>query len=283
LENQNSQGQNMLNRRNIVAGMGAVVAAPHIPAWAQSGWSSPVIDMHFHMRPDPAANIAHQVGAGVTAANLLVRGDAAPQVAALQAQKPAMFPCWMASSDVTRPEAEQILTQAVKAGARGIGELKYHVDADGPEMRRMYDLCAELDVPVLIHFQEVGQASAAGTYNPGIKHFAPVIRQYHRTKFILHADAFWANVSADYDEKDPYPTGPVGVGPDQLVKHFGRGGRRQQGQRLARHALAADARRHAIGILRRAAALAVLAIAVAAEMQPVLVALQEVAGEGRIA
>ncbi|MDB5734438.1 MAG: putative metal-dependent hydrolase of the TIM-barrel fold protein [Alphaproteobacteria bacterium] len=220
--NQNNRGRHMLNRRNIVAGLGAVAAASQVPAWAQSGWSSPVIDMHFHMRADPAANIAHQVGAGVTAANLLVRGDAAAQVAALQAQNAAMFPCWMASSDVTRPEAEQILTQAVKAGARGIGELKYHVAADGPEMRRMYDLCAELDVPVLIHFQEVGQASAAGTYNAGIKHFAPVIRQYHKTKFILHADAFWANVSADYDEKDPYPTGPVVAGgvSDKILSDF---------------------------------------------------------------
>jgi predicted TIM-barrel fold metal-dependent hydrolase len=216
-----------MDRRSLLAGLAASTALPAVaqtpaPASDIPKWSAPVIDMHFHLRKDPALNIAHQVGAGVTAANLLARYDSAPDVAALQAQNAAMFPCWMASADVTKPEAEKQLTDAVKAGAKGIGELKYHVAADGPEMRRMYDLCAELNVPVLIHFQEVGQASAAGTYNAGIKHFAPVIKQYHKTKFILHADAFWANVSADYDEKDPYPTGPVVAGgvSDRILSDF---------------------------------------------------------------
>jgi hypothetical protein len=99
----------------------------------------------------------------------------------------------------------------VKAGAKGIGELKYHVEADGPEMRRIYDLCAELNVPVLIHFQEVSQAAAAGGYNTGIKRFAAVLKAYPKTKFIAHADAFWANISADYREDTAYPSGPVGL------------------------------------------------------------------------
>jgi len=210
-----------MDRRSVLAGLAAATA---LPAFAQDAprWSAPVIDMHFHMRRDPALNIAHQLGAGVTAANLLARYDSQPQVAALQAQRPAMFPCWMASADVTKPEAEAQLTDAVKTGAKGIGELKYHVTADGPQMRRIYDLCAELGVPVLIHFQEVSQAAAGGKYNEGIKRMAPVIRQYHRTKFILHADAFWANVSADYDEKDPYPTGPVVAGgiSDRILSDF---------------------------------------------------------------
>jgi predicted TIM-barrel fold metal-dependent hydrolase len=215
-----------MDRRAVLAGLGAIAA---MPAFAQSGaqteaphWSAPVIDMHFHMRTDPAKNIAHQVGAGVTAANLLIRAGEEDAAKALQARKPAMFPFYMVGYDVTKPDAEQVLTAAVKGGARGIGELKYHVAADGPQMRRMYDLCAELDVPVLIHFQEVSQAAADGTYNAGIKHFAPVIRQYHKTKFILHADAFWANVSADYDDKDAYPTGPVVAGgvSDKILSDF---------------------------------------------------------------
>lgn len=215
-----------MDRRTLLAGLAVSTALPAIAQTTQPSdipdWGAPVIDMHFHIRRDPALNIAHQVGAGVTAANLLARYDSAPDVAALQAQRPAMFPCWMASADVTKPEAEKQLTDAVKAGAKGIGELKYHVAADGPEMRRMYDLCAELNVPVLVHFQEVSQAAAGGTYNEGIKRMAPVIKQYHRTKFILHADAFWANVSADYDEKDPYPTGPVVPGgiSDRLLSDF---------------------------------------------------------------
>ena len=41
-----------------------------------------------------------------------------------QVKPSTMFPCWFAATDVTKPDAQQIMTQAVKAGARGFGELK---------------------------------------------------------------------------------------------------------------------------------------------------------------
>ena len=133
-----------MDRRQLLAGIGAMAATPvfaQAPLQSETPrWSAPVIDMHFHMRRDPAQNIAHQVGAGITAANLLTGANAAPQVAALRAQKPGLFPTWFASANLANPESAAQLTAAVKAGAKGFGELKLHVDADGPEMRRAYDL-----------------------------------------------------------------------------------------------------------------------------------------------
>jgi predicted TIM-barrel fold metal-dependent hydrolase len=180
-----------------------------------------VIDMHFHMRREPGLNIAHQRGAGVTAANLLARGSIA-DVSALQTQNPALFPCWFDSADVTKPEAVSLLTQAAKSGAKGFGELKYPVAADGPEMRRVYDLAGELNMPVLLHFQEIGQPAAPGGYNTGIKRFAAILKAYPRTRFIGHGDAFWANISADYHEQESYPTGPIVPGgvSDKLLADY---------------------------------------------------------------
>ncbi|HEX4635199.1 MAG TPA: hypothetical protein VH189_03395 [Rhizomicrobium sp.] len=214
-----------MDRRTVLASLGAVVAATPLRAQESAQaprWSSPVIDMHFHMRRTPELNIAHQQGAGITAANLLTRGDAASEVAALQARTPKLFPCWFGSTDVTKPDAGQILTQVVKSGAKGFGELKFPVAADGPEMRRVYDLAAELNVPVLIHFQEVGQPAAPGGYNTGIKRFGAILKAYPRTKFIGHADAFWANISADYHEQEAYPTGPIMPGgvTDRLLADY---------------------------------------------------------------
>jgi predicted TIM-barrel fold metal-dependent hydrolase len=209
-----------MDRRTLLAGLAAAAAEPALAQEAPQ-WPSPVIDMHFHMRQTPAANIAHQRGAGIAAASLLARGSAS-DVAALQAQDRAMFPCWFGAADVTKPEAVQLLTQAVKSGAKGFGELKYPVAADGPEMRRIYDLAAELNVPVLIHFQEIGQPAAPGGYNTGIKRFAAILKAYPRTRFIGHADAFWANISADYHEQEAYPTGrvvPGGVS-DKLLSDY---------------------------------------------------------------
>ena len=103
-----------------------------------------------------------------------------------------------------------MLTQAARDGAQGFGELKYHVAADGPELRRIYDLAAELRVPLLIHFQEVDHFPGEGTWSAGYaKTFEGIPKAYPRTTFIGHADAFWANISGDYRNQAAYPTGRI--------------------------------------------------------------------------
>jgi predicted TIM-barrel fold metal-dependent hydrolase len=172
-------------------------------------WGAPVFDVHFHLRPQPANNIAHLDGAGVTKANLLTRGDALDQVKTLQATAPGRF-TWFNSYDVTQSDVEQVLTRAVKNGAQGFGEMKFHVAADSPELRRMYALAADLHVPILIHFQEVDHFPNEGTWSNGFAtRFESILKAYPKTTFIGHADAFWANVGADYHNEAAYPTGPI--------------------------------------------------------------------------
>ena len=201
----------MISRRAFLETVSAAVV---LPAWTgQSAlpdeWGSPVFDLHFHMRPQPAANLAHLDGAGVTKANLLTRGVVTEQLAAIEAAAPKRF-TWFNSADVTKPEAEQILTAGVKAGAQGFGEMKFHVAADGPELRRMYALAGELKVPILVHFQEVDHFENEGTWSTGFaKTFESILKAYPQTTFIGHADAFWANVSADYHNEAAYPSGPI--------------------------------------------------------------------------
>jgi len=175
-------------------------------------WSSPVIDMHFHLRGTPELNLAHQRGAGVTAACLLTPASRTGQALALRAADPAMFPAWFVAADIASPEAEAQLTAGVKAGARGFGEMKSRVAADGPQMRRAYALAADLDVPVLIHFQEITATQPAGDFNTGFKDFARVLQDFPKTRFIAHGNAFWANIGAGYDGVADYPTGPVAPG-----------------------------------------------------------------------
>ena len=189
----------MINRREFLEAVAVAAAAPMFRQQdAAPEWSSPVFDLHFHLRPQPAGNLAHQDGAGVTKANLLTRGAALEQVKAVQAAAPGRF-TWFNSHDVTQPDAEQALTRAVQDGAQGFGEMKFHVAADGPELRRMYALAAELRVPILIHFQEVDHFPNEGTWSTGFaKNFEAVLKSHPRTTFIGHADAFWANISENY-------------------------------------------------------------------------------------
>jgi predicted TIM-barrel fold metal-dependent hydrolase len=174
------------------------------------------------MRQAAAANLAHVDGAGITKANLLTRGAVQDQVKAVDALAPGRF-TWFSAFDVTKPDAEAQLTQAVKDGAQGFGELKFHVAADGPELRRMYALAGDLGVPVLVHFQEVDHFAGEGTWSTGYaKVFESILKAYPKTTFIGHADAFWANVSADYRNQAAYPSGPIARGgiTDRLLSDY---------------------------------------------------------------
>ena len=111
-------------------------------------WGGPVIDTHLHLREGLDGNYQHLQGCGVTHAVLRARDTSGEQVRAIQAKYPKLF-VWTASTDITRPEAEAALTKAIKEGAIGLRELKSHVAADGPELRRMYALAADLNVTVV--------------------------------------------------------------------------------------------------------------------------------------
>jgi uncharacterized protein len=204
-----------MNRREFLETLTAAAVVPAIGRQAApaSEWGAPVFDLHFHARQQPAANIAHLDGAGVTKANLLTRGagldQVKEQVKAIQEAAPGRF-TWFNSYDVAKPDAEPVLTAAIKAGAQGFGEMKFHVAADGPELRRMYALAADLGVPILIHFQEVDHFENEGSWSTGFaRTFESILKAYPKTTFIGHADAFWANVSADYHNESAYPAGPI--------------------------------------------------------------------------
>jgi predicted TIM-barrel fold metal-dependent hydrolase len=176
---------------------------------APPDWGGPVLDTHLHLRNGVDANYLHMQGCGVTHAILRARDAAAEQVKAIQAKHPGRF-LWTASVDAASPEAEARLTRAVKeGGALGFGEIKSHVEADGPELRRLYALAAELGVSIMVHFQEVPHYEGEGVFATGFKRFEAMLKAYPRTRFIGHADAFWANVSADYRNEIDYPSGPI--------------------------------------------------------------------------
>ena len=67
----------------------------------------------------------------------------------------------------------------------------------------------ELGLPVLVHFQEVEHFPGEGLWGTGFKRFEAMLRKYPKTRFIGHADAFWANVDAKYANEAAYPTGPI--------------------------------------------------------------------------
>jgi predicted TIM-barrel fold metal-dependent hydrolase len=193
----------------------AIAGAASAQLFAQTGggeWGGPVVDCHHHARRTLEANTAHLDGAGISNAMLLARAGYAEQFATLSAKYPGRYLGWFASVDLKNPDASNILEQNIKQGAIGFGELKGHVEAAGPELRKLYALAGELGVPILVHFQEVPHTPTEGTFATGFKNFEAMLKAYPKTTFIGHADAFWANISADYANQDAYPSGKVARG-----------------------------------------------------------------------
>ena len=200
-----------LTRRGFAGAIaGAISSATSVYGQSSEPWAGEsVIDCHHHMRSTPEASIAHLDGCRISNALFLARDAAADRIRAIQQQYPGRFSGWFTGTDITKPGAVEILTSAVKNGASGFGELKFHVEAAGPEFRRIYALAGELNVPILIHFQEVPHTPTEGVFATGFRNFEAMLKAYPRTKFIGHADAFWANISADYANEDAYPTGKI--------------------------------------------------------------------------
>ena len=202
-----------INRRQFLESALAIGPAARLygQGAASFEWGGPVLDVHLHLRSTMDGNVKHIEGSGVTKAVLLTNVNAQDRAKEVVAAYPDRFVRFV-SIDVTQPAAVERLRDAIRDGAIGLGEIKSQVEAAGPEMRRLYALAAELDVPITIHFQEVNQPSSPGTYNRGLKKFDAVLNAFPKTKFIGHADAFWANVSADYAEDTAYPTGRIKPG-----------------------------------------------------------------------
>ncbi len=172
--------------------------------------------------------LAHQEAHGVTQSVILpIDGTATPAErfpAAEALDEAAQYPDRLIPFfhvDPRRPRALELMRRAHRLGARGFGEHKVRLPVDAPESLAIYRLCADLGWPVLLHF-------VYGNYNYNFDAFERVLREHPETTFIGHAQAFWANVSADApnDPQAPgfsaYPKGPVVPGgkTDRWLEEF---------------------------------------------------------------
>jgi predicted TIM-barrel fold metal-dependent hydrolase len=150
-------------------------------------------------------------GCGVTNAVLLTRAGDEDQAKKEMAKRPGVF-VRSVSADPGQPGTDEVIRKAIQEGAVSVGELKYHLALDSPEMRRIYDICAETNVPVMMHIQNFPHFAGELPYNTGYPQFDKVLRAYPKTKFIGHGDLFWAHISADVPTDRGYPSGPIKPG-----------------------------------------------------------------------
>lgn len=118
--------------------------------------------------------------------------------------------------DPRRPEAMDQLRAAVEIyGVRVYGELKIRARYDNPDVIRMFRLCGELGLPVIVHIDyefDTGQTYPRPNwwYGGGIEALERAVEACPDTVFIGHSPGFWSHISNDdLYLHQAYPSGPV--------------------------------------------------------------------------
>jgi predicted TIM-barrel fold metal-dependent hydrolase len=192
----------------------ALALAANSGGAADTPWGNPVLDIHLHPRRDAGLEIDHIEGSGVQRAVLLPGGGSEDRAATVVAKYRDRF-VRFTNADVRTPECADRIRAGLKGGAIGIGELKYPVQVDGPEMAKVYEIAAEFRVPVLLHFEE-------GNFNSGFARLPALLKAHPKTVFIGHGQSWWANISSDVGNETGYPTGRIKPGglTDKLLADY---------------------------------------------------------------
>ena len=205
---------------------GASVLGRNVCAAAAAPAAEPIIDIHQHVPYSGRTAeqlIAHQAAMGISLTILLPAGsrfglaaavNPYPETKALAEKYPDRFR-WFANEVSDQADAVEVIRHQLKSGAIGIGEQKFNVACDSPEMEKIIRLADEFAVPVLMHFQQ-------GSYNHHIERMHRVLEKFPKVNFIGHAQTFWGHISRDYDETVLYPKGPVKPGgiTDRLLADY---------------------------------------------------------------
>jgi uncharacterized protein len=207
-------------RREFLGAMSALA----LPRLCVAANGEPILDLHQHTpynnRPRELV-LAHQEQHGVKT-TVLLPGEAwmlkiiggNRECAAFEGEHPGLY-VRFTSSDPAESRTLDVLRGNLQRGAIGIGEMKYHVAVDSPEMQRVYQLAEEMRVPVLLHFEHE-------MYNTGFERFEKVLKAYPRVNFIGHAQTWWGNISAELNPLDLYPKERVKPGglTDRLLADY---------------------------------------------------------------
>ncbi len=197
----------------------ATAAAPLFAA-------DPIIDIHqhttYHDRTDDDL-VAHQRGMGITKTVLLpagrryglaARASGNDSVVAVSRRYPKEF-VFFANELPDIPEARSVITQHLKAGAIGIGEQKFPVEADSQPIELVATIAQEFKVPVLLHFEH-------GNYNLNFARFHRILEKFPRVNVIGHAQTWWGNIDKNHDQTVMYPKTKVTPGgiTDRLLADY---------------------------------------------------------------
>jgi predicted TIM-barrel fold metal-dependent hydrolase len=235
-----SMTRSRLSRREFLGASVGALAGATLARGTGLPQAEPIIDIHQHTnyggkrddlwkQTQPGRSdeqlIGHQQAMGVTRTLLLPAGRDALRDSTHQGQSnglqgtctgneachqlakdhPDLF-SFGANEVPDLPDAPRTIETYLKSGSPVIGEQKFAVECDSPEMQQIYSLALAYNVPVLMHWQ-------FKMYNHGFERAYKMFEKFPRVSFIGHAQTWWANIDKDHkDQSVLYPKTKVTPG-----------------------------------------------------------------------
>lgn len=184
------------------------------------------IDVHMHVDwqgYDADKVVAHLDGVGIAKAWLLTWENVdglsnyyiylsyERMMAAVKKHPKRLIPFY--APDPRNPRAEQRLLAAIKKGLMGFGELKVQVSLEHPGLLRLFRICSDHGLPVLVHMDKAIPPDYGQWYCIDIDALGRVCDLFPQVNFVGHGPGFWRYVSGDEDQNPAaYPTGKVKPG-----------------------------------------------------------------------
>jgi len=90
-----------------------------------------------------------------------------------------------------------VISRYVEQGARGFGEHKVGLNFDDPLMMQIYDVCQELQIPLLFHMD-----NQRGKDQPGLPRLEHALATFPKLNFLGHGPGWWASISGGLTQKE---------------------------------------------------------------------------------
>jgi len=100
-----------------------------------------------------------------------------------------------------------LIKRYVDQGCRGFGEYLAGLPVDDPRSMKIYEVCGQLGIPVLIHMDTLRNFDPNS--ETGLVAFEKVVSQLPDTTFIAHGPSWWWHISAEVNSEETYPKGKV--------------------------------------------------------------------------
>jgi len=102
----------------------------------------------------------------------------------------------------------------IDLGCKGFGEHKVELRVDHPRSQEIYRVCGKLEIPLLIHIDNV--------CNPDVVAYDEMVKKFSSTVFIAHGIGWWKEISGKVDPKVNYPSGKVEPGGrvDRILQNY---------------------------------------------------------------